>query len=257
MKTFTQLLTVCDVYCSAQNNVHGSEKDWYSVLQIEKLADEATIKKQYRKLALILHPDKNQYPGAVAAFKLIGEANMVLSDKKKRFLFDVKCRVSVRTVVPKPPSNQTNPGNSHESQCKRQTSNVSANQFTHFNQHKPSVYTSSGTFWTVCPFCYTKFQYYRTSLSRPLRCQSCSQPFIAYEIANQGPTLYKETNAGSKGTTYVSNGAPPASVPKKIPEKTSPMGAKILRVSSAAIWFRGQLQWKKVLRCYDRNSSDY
>ncbi|KAK1379388.1 Bifunctional 3-dehydroquinate dehydratase/shikimate dehydrogenase [Heracleum sosnowskyi] len=223
-----QLLTVCHVHCSAQNNVHGSEKDWYSVLQIENLADEATIKKQYRKLALILHPDKNKYPGAEAAFKLIGQANMVLSDKGKRFSYDIKCRVSVTTVVPKPPSNQSNPGNSHVSHCKTQTSNVSANQFNG-NQHKPSVCTSSETFWTACPFCDTKFQYYRTCLSRPLRCQSCSQPFIGYEIANQGPNIYREANAGSKGTTCVSNGAPPAPVPKKIPEKTSQMGAKISR----------------------------
>ncbi|XP_074342512.1 uncharacterized protein LOC141680094 [Apium graveolens] len=209
LENIYQLLTVCDVHCSAPNNVHGSDKDWYSVLQTQKLADEATIKKQYRKLALILHPDKNKNPGAEAAFKLIGEANMVLSDKGKRFLYNVRCKVSVRTVVPKPPSDQSNLGNLHVSQRKTQTSNASSSQFTDFNQHKPSVCASSETFWISCPFCDTKFQYYRTCLSRSLRCQKCSQPFIAYEIANQGPTIYRETNAGSKGTSYVSNGAPP------------------------------------------------
>lgn len=228
LENIYQLLTICDVHCSAQNNINGSEKDWYRVLQIEKLADEATIKKQYRKLALILHPDKNKYPGAEAAFKLIGEANMVLSDKGKRSLYDIKCRVSVRTAVAKPPSNHANSGNSHVSLYKTHTSNVSARQFNDFNQHKPSVCPSSETFWTACPFCDTKFQYYKTFLSRSLRCQSCSQPFIAYEIANQAPNIIRETSVGSKGTTYVSNEAP-ASVPKNIPEKTSQMGAKISR----------------------------
>ncbi|KAK6139674.1 hypothetical protein DH2020_026592 [Rehmannia glutinosa] len=67
----------------AQKGLVGSEKDWYGILQVEKLADELTIKKQYRRLALILHPDKNRFPGAEAAFKLIGEANVLLSDPQR------------------------------------------------------------------------------------------------------------------------------------------------------------------------------
>lgn len=39
----------------------------------------------------LLHPDKNKFPGAEAAFKLIGEANMILSDKGKRSVYDLKC----------------------------------------------------------------------------------------------------------------------------------------------------------------------
>ncbi|MEO7093882.1 MAG: DnaJ domain-containing protein, partial [Polyangiales bacterium] len=64
-------------------------KDLYSVLGVDKKADADTIKKAYRKLASKLHPDKN--PGdkaGEARFKEINHANDVLSDDKKRALYD-------------------------------------------------------------------------------------------------------------------------------------------------------------------------
>ncbi|MCL7032792.1 hypothetical protein MKW94_022632 [Papaver nudicaule] len=71
---YSQMLTVCEVHCSAERKVVGSDPDWYGILQIEQTADEASIKKQIRKLALQIHPDKNKFPGAEAAFISIGEA---------------------------------------------------------------------------------------------------------------------------------------------------------------------------------------
>ncbi|WFD41557.1 Chaperone protein dnaJ [Malassezia psittaci] len=62
--------------------------DFYSVLQIEKTASDAEIKKSYKKLALQLHPDKNRAPGADEAFKLVSKAFTVLSDKDKRAAYD-------------------------------------------------------------------------------------------------------------------------------------------------------------------------
>lgn len=63
--------------------------DYYSSLEIDKSADDAAIKKAYRKLAQQYHPDKN--PGDAAAeakFKEIQEAYEVLSDKQKRSRYD-------------------------------------------------------------------------------------------------------------------------------------------------------------------------
>lgn len=63
-------------------------KDYYKILGISKSASDDEIKKAYRKLALKYHPDKNKAPGAEDKFKEVAEAYEVLSDKKKRDVFD-------------------------------------------------------------------------------------------------------------------------------------------------------------------------
>jgi DnaJ family protein B protein 4 len=64
--------------------------DYYTVLGVNRDADEETIKKAYRKLALKWHPDRN--PGrkeeAERQFKQISEAYEVLADKDKRAVYD-------------------------------------------------------------------------------------------------------------------------------------------------------------------------
>ena len=42
---------------------------FYEILALEKAASDAEIKKAYRKLSLLTHPDKNGYDGADEAFK--------------------------------------------------------------------------------------------------------------------------------------------------------------------------------------------
>jgi DnaJ homolog subfamily C member 7 len=61
----------------------SQRKDYYKILNVSKDADDNTIKKAYRKLAIVHHPDKN--PGDEAAaerFKDIGEAYETLSDSQ-------------------------------------------------------------------------------------------------------------------------------------------------------------------------------
>jgi molecular chaperone DnaJ len=64
-------------------------KDYYGTLGVKKSASEEDIRKAFRKLARKYHPDVN--PGDKTAeekFKAISEANDVLSDPKKRKIYD-------------------------------------------------------------------------------------------------------------------------------------------------------------------------
>ncbi len=64
-------------------------KDYYKILEIDKKATPAEVKKAYRTLAKKNHPDKNLGDKkAEERFKLINEANEVLTDSEKRKKYD-------------------------------------------------------------------------------------------------------------------------------------------------------------------------
>ena len=60
-------------------------KDYYKALDLDKTASHEDIKKQYKKLAMLHHPDRG---GDVDKFKDIGEAYEILSDDQKRQQYD-------------------------------------------------------------------------------------------------------------------------------------------------------------------------
>ena len=65
------------------------KRDYYDVLGIDRNADEKTIKKAYRKLAKKYHPDTNAgNPDAADKFKEVNEAYDILSDPKKKKMYD-------------------------------------------------------------------------------------------------------------------------------------------------------------------------
>src|SRR5713101_10034415 len=66
-----------------------ANKDYYATLGVKKNASAEDIRKAFKKLARKHHPDVN--PGDKAAeekFKTLSEANEVLSDPKKRKIYD-------------------------------------------------------------------------------------------------------------------------------------------------------------------------
>jgi len=62
--------------------------DYYSILGVTKSASATEIKSAYRKLALKWHPDRNKTSGSTDKFKEINKAYEVLSDAKKKEIYD-------------------------------------------------------------------------------------------------------------------------------------------------------------------------
>src|SRR5881628_1712956 len=63
-------------------------RDPYEVLGVSRDADEAQIKKAFRRLARELHPDVNSAETAEEDFKEAAEAYEILSDPERRATFD-------------------------------------------------------------------------------------------------------------------------------------------------------------------------
>lgn len=77
-----------------QKHKTNKKKDYYAILEVDKTASLDDIKKAYRKLALKWHPDRNnkgteeEKKQAEKKFKDINEANTVLTDPKKKQMYD-------------------------------------------------------------------------------------------------------------------------------------------------------------------------
>jgi len=86
-------------------------RNYYSDLELEKSAGIDEIKKAYRRLAMIFHPDKNDTPLARQRFNQINEAYQVLSDPDKKKEYDLAYQAQFMFFIPtaydvKPAANQ-------------------------------------------------------------------------------------------------------------------------------------------------------
>ncbi|KAM0067158.1 putative DnaJ domain, Chaperone J-domain superfamily [Helianthus debilis subsp. tardiflorus] len=82
-----QIIAITDVLIAADKHINHN---WYSILQIDinRTDDSELIKQQYRRLALLLHPDNNKFSLSESAFKLVGDAWSVLSNPVKKTSYD-------------------------------------------------------------------------------------------------------------------------------------------------------------------------
>ena len=141
----------------------GDSPDWYKILQVEPFSHINSIKKQYKKLALVLHPDKNPFVASEEAFKLIGEAFRCLSDKIRRKEYDLKLRIAMQSAV----AGDGGGG-------------------------------AAETFWTACSTCRLLHQFERKYIGHNLMCPSCKKSFLALEVENQNNEVLASKESGSR-----------------------------------------------------------
>ncbi|ESQ47344.1 hypothetical protein EUTSA_v10027781mg [Eutrema salsugineum] len=104
LEGISQMLATFDVYIAAENE----DVNWYGILNASPRDDNETLKRKYRKLALMLHPDKNSSVGAEGAFRHVAEAWKFLSDNEKRAAYDRK--KSLNTMYQKVSVSSANSG---------------------------------------------------------------------------------------------------------------------------------------------------
>ncbi|KAK8960555.1 Chaperone protein dnaJ 10 [Platanthera guangdongensis] len=173
LEEISQMITILDVYLASETKVNG-EKDWYAVLHVDSSADEETVKNHYRKLALMLHPDRNRSAGAEGAFQLVSQAWSVLSDKNQKMLYDQ------RTFHPSKDSSTPGFENNGFYQF---SGNASAKaRIQHSNSNRPPYRPQAETFWTSCDRCCMQYEFHSLYLNKSLLCPKCKQPFLATEL---------------------------------------------------------------------------
>uniref|UniRef100_A0A5B7BNK4 J domain-containing protein n=1 Tax=Davidia involucrata TaxID=16924 RepID=A0A5B7BNK4_DAVIN len=206
LEGLSQLLTTLDVYISAENKISG-EVDWYGVLGVSPLADDEAVKKQYRKLALMLHPDKNKSVGADGAFKLLSEAWSLLSDKTKRLAYNQRRsskgfhqKVTAQNRGPAAPPRAPSSANGFRNFTTSATSNAKAQN----NSARvcptavpPPSHRRTDTFWTICHRCKMHYEYLKIYLNHTLLCPNCHEAFLASEMAPPS-SFSKSSNFASR-----------------------------------------------------------
>lgn len=184
LEGISQMLATLDVYISAENKING-EVDWYAILGVDPRADEETVRKHYRKLALILHPDKNKSIGADGAFKLISQAWSMLSDKSKRVVYDQKRNGRVNRTVSTSrggSSSQSGRNGFYNFTKNATTSNVRGQKSASRSDHSSVSSQKLGpTFWTVCHRCKMQYEYLSVYVNHTLLCPNCKDAFVAIE----------------------------------------------------------------------------
>ncbi|EEF48621.1 uncharacterized protein LOC8268412 [Ricinus communis] len=182
-----QILAVADVLLSSDKRINNHH-DWYSILQIDRRSDDQDlIKKQYRRLALLLHPDKNKFPFADQAFKLVADAWTVLSDSSKKSLYDNELslfsRVDLSNSAKLPVRRSQRPAAARKHTEERVQTNY--NSISQDRNQKMKL----SSFWTACPYCLILYEYPRVYHDCCLRCQNCQRAFHAALVPSLPPLV--------------------------------------------------------------------
>ncbi|KAL2474485.1 DNAJ heat shock N-terminal domain-containing protein [Abeliophyllum distichum] len=184
LEGISQMVATYGVYLASEKKING-EFDFYSILGLDSSVDKSKLKKQYKKMAVLLHPDKNKTVGADGAFRLVSEAWTLLSDSVKRSSYDHRRNLSA--------------GN-----------NVGAGVYDNYSKFSAS-HRRLDTFWTVCTSCHVQYEYLRKYVNKRLSCKNCRGVFIAIETGlapvdgsfSYGPWSYVSESGYGNHATYI------------------------------------------------------
>ncbi|KAL1195106.1 Chaperone protein dnaJ 49 [Cardamine amara subsp. amara] len=182
-----QVRLMINVYISASNKING-EADWYGILSVDPLADDEAVKKQYKKLALLLHPDKNKFTGAEGAVKLVLEAWSLLSDKAKRSAYDQKRKPKqVFKQKKSKVQKKTKPREWDSDSESEFEANFEPDLKPKYDNPWKTGHDEVFSFWTMCKNekCNIYCTLARAYLSKTVRCPNCRQDFVATEITSK------------------------------------------------------------------------
>nr|KYP61180.1 Uncharacterized protein At4g38065 family [Cajanus cajan] len=183
------LLTVIDTLLAGEARINDHHRDWYGILQILRYSTNMDhIGAQYRRLALLLDPQRNLFAFASHAFSLVHDAWSVLSNPAKKAMYDSDLRL---LTTPTPPPPERNPRSSHNSSDSTRPTPPPPD-----STRSATVETS---FWTSCPYCYVLYEYPKVYEECTLRCQSCRRGFHAVVIRSPPPLSGKDASYCSWG----------------------------------------------------------
>ncbi|WOL17433.1 hypothetical protein Cni_G26225 [Canna indica] len=143
--------------------LRADPSDHYKILRLPPFSTPAAVRKQYKTLALTLHPDKasasaHSFPAFEDAFKRIADSFRFLSDRSLKRDFDLRLRLSLSAAdtaeneAPIPPA----------------------------------------TFWTACTTCRLLHEFNRKYVGYRLVCPSCRKSFLAVEVPPCDKTINHE-----------------------------------------------------------------
>ncbi|KAK4742344.1 hypothetical protein SAY87_000345 [Trapa incisa] len=205
-----RMLAVVETLLSGEHLINGKQLDWYGILQLGRPTQSLDlIADNYRRLALLLNPDRNHFPFADQAFRLVSQAWSFLCNTNKKVVYDNELRIiqsgHVRFQRSPPPTKTSRnkdlhdpPSSVHEDRPPI-LNNDGETSRKPARRGRPPLASSSAapqpdpdSFWTACPYCYILCEYPRAYEECALKCQGCERAFQAVEVASP-PVTDKDT----------------------------------------------------------------
>ncbi|KAJ7946779.1 Chaperone dnaJ-domain containing protein [Quillaja saponaria] len=208
-----RVLAVVDTLLAGENRIND-QHDWYGILQLVRYTQSIeVIATQYRRLAVLLDPNRNKAFFSDQAFKLVHDAWSVLSNNSRKTTYDNELRMTGESTqsqvlqkqqqaVRKSPRatkegrvvvEEKTPSPRNVAEPNREIRTNESAQEARFCEPTQRTEPEVPSFWTACPYCYVLYEYPKVYKECTLRCQNCHRAFHAVMIPSP-PITGKDSN---------------------------------------------------------------